>query len=105
MVNRGEVWEYIVGSRQYRVLVISNDEFNEEAMVRPWGLPIDRAHTAVPSGLMIRLGEDDPLSGATVYVADVLRLDRSALRRSLGYLSHPSMEAVESALRDFLALP
>ena len=26
---RGQVWEYVQGSRQYRVVIVSNDEYNE----------------------------------------------------------------------------
>ncbi len=27
--QRGQVWEYVQGSRQYRTLIVSNDEYNE----------------------------------------------------------------------------
>ncbi|WP_238015542.1 type II toxin-antitoxin system PemK/MazF family toxin [Dactylosporangium sp. AC04546] len=103
MVVRGQVWTYLVGSWQYRVVIISNDEFNEFENVHPWALVVDR--TAGGSDLTVPLGPDDPLPGAAVNVAVVLRVDRTGLRHNHGYLSNDTMNLLEDALRDFLNLP
>jgi hypothetical protein len=59
-----------------------------------------------PNHLAVRLGRDDPLSGAFVRIHSVVQiLDRSALRDSHGFVSHTTMNAVEDALREFLELP
>ena len=48
----------------------------------------------------------DPLTGAYVRIHSVVQiLDRSALRDNHGFVSHATMEAVETALREFLELP
>ena len=101
MVSRGEVWEYIAGSQQYRVLVISNDEWNDQPGVSPWGLFIARTG---PQTLTVGLTESDPLPGAVVHIPKVLRIDPSGLRANCGHVSHDTMHTVEEALRDFLAL-
>ena len=95
---RGQVWEYVQGSRQYRVLIISNDEYNELPNAVPWALVIERSAPNVPSYL-IGMAEDDPLSGATVVVPRVLRCDPTALRRNLGFVSNDTLKAVERGLR------
>jgi mRNA-degrading endonuclease toxin of MazEF toxin-antitoxin module len=108
MVARGQVWSYVQGSRQYRVLVISNDEFNALPAVGPWALRVDRAPAGAPVvdiDLLIRMTGDDPLPGAYVNVPAVVRVDETALRDNLGVVSHATMAAVEHAIRDFLELP
>lgn len=101
---RGQVWEYVQGSRQYRVVVVSNDEYNELPGAIPWALVVERDAPAVP-GFLVRLTNEDPLPGATVVVPRVLRCDISALRHCLGFMSNSSMNALERGLREFLNLP
>lgn len=93
----------VAGSRQYRILIISNDEFNDSDLVSPWGLAVQR--TAVPSELFVPLTAEDPLSGAFVDVTRVMRIDRTALRENYGFISNTTLNAVEYALRSFLNLP
>jgi mRNA-degrading endonuclease toxin of MazEF toxin-antitoxin module len=93
------------GGSQHRALVISNDEYNSVAELAVWPLTIVR-EVPHPNQLAVRLGDDDPLSGAFVRVHSVLQiLDRSALRDNHGFVSHDTMNAVEAALREFLELP
>ena len=101
---RGQVWEYVQGSRQYRVVIVSNDEYNVLPGAVPWGLVVDRGAPAVP-GYLVRLTADDPLPGAAVLVPRILRCDRTALRHNLGFVTNESMNAVERGLREFLNLP
>ncbi len=103
-MTRGQVWECAVGSRIARLLVVSNDEFNSDPELAPWGLAIG-PKAAVPSGLLIELTNADPLPGRVVYVPNVLRVDPSSFRTNLGFVGESTMTAVELALRDFLALP
>ena len=59
-----------------------------------------------PNQLAVRLGVDDPLSGAFVKIHAVVQiLDRSSLRDNSGFVSHATMTAVEEALREFLERP
>ena len=102
--HRGEVWEYVQGSRQYRVLIVSNDEYNELPGALPWALAIERTATGIP-GYLVVLSAADPLPGATVVVPRVLRCDTSALRHSLGFVTNDTINAVERGLREFLTLP
>lgn len=104
-MRRGQVWTLIRGSAQYRVLIISNDEYNSVEELAIWALTIVR-EVPHPNHLVVRLSGDDPLSGAYVRLHSVVQiLDRTALRNSHGFVSHDSMTAVEEGLRDFLELP
>lgn len=102
--RRGAVWEYVQGSRQYRVLIVSNDEYNELSGAVPWALAVERAATGIP-GYLVVLDENDPLPGAAVIIPRVLRCDPTALRHNLGFVINDTMNAVERGLREFLTLP
>ena len=105
MVKRGQIWTLLRGGSQHRVLVISNDEYNNVEELAVWALAVVR-ETPHPNHLSIRLGADDPLTGAFVRIHSVVQvLDRSALRDNHGYVSHSTLNAVEEALREFLELP
>jgi mRNA interferase MazF len=105
VVKRGQIWTLVRGGSQHRVLVISNDEYNGVEELAVWTLTIAR-EVPHPNRLAIRLGEDDPLSGAFVRIHSVVQiLDRSALRDNHGFVSHTTMTSVEEALREFLELP
>jgi mRNA-degrading endonuclease toxin of MazEF toxin-antitoxin module len=105
VVRRGQVWTLLRGGSQYRVLVISNDEYNEVEELAIWALVVAR-DVPHPNQLAVRLSAQDPLAGAFVKIHAVVQiLDRAALRDSAGYVSHTTMTAVEEALREFLELP
>jgi mRNA interferase MazF len=104
-VRRGQVWTFLRGGSQHRVLVISNDEYNSVQELAAWALAVVR-DVPHPNQLVVRLGTDDPLSGAFVRIHSVVQvLDRSALRDNHGFVSHSTMNVVEAAIRDFLELP
>ena len=104
-MRRGQIWTLLRGSGQYRVLIISNDEYNGVEELAIWGLVVAR-DVPHPNQLAVRLGSDDPLSGASVKIHGVVQiLDRTALRDNHGFVSHMTMNGVETALRDFLELP
>lgn len=105
MVRRGQVWTLLRGGSQYRVLIISNDEYNEVAELAVWALVVSR-NVPHPNQLAIRLGSEDPLSGAFIKIHGVVQiLDRDALRSCHGFVSHATMNAIEDGLREFLELP
>lgn len=101
---RGQVWEHVRGSRQFRVLIISSDEYNEYPDATPWAVTVERGSASIP-GYAVQLGYDDPLPAAVVVIPHVLRCDTTALRRCLGFVTSDSMNAVERSLREFLSLP
>ncbi|GEM_PF-1692341 len=101
---RGEVWEYVQGSRQYRILIISNDAYNELPGAVPWALVLERGAAGIP-GYLVELVATDPLPGAMVVIPRVLRCDAAALRHKLGFVTNETMNAVERGLREFLNLP
>jgi mRNA-degrading endonuclease toxin of MazEF toxin-antitoxin module len=103
-VRRGQVWAYVQGSRQYRILIISNDEYNETPGAVPWALVVERGATTIP-GYVVELVASDPMPGSVVVVPRVLRCDTSALRHNLGFVSDATMNALERGLREFLDLP
>lgn len=105
MVRRGQIWTLLRGGSQYRVLVISNDEYNSVEELAIWALTVLR-DVPHPNQLAVRLNEADPLAGAFVRIHGVAQiLDRSALRGNHGFVSHDTMNAIEAALREFLELP
>jgi mRNA-degrading endonuclease toxin of MazEF toxin-antitoxin module len=99
-VRRGEVYEYAVGSRVARIVVVSADRYSP------------RRVTCAP----IIVGGDDSAAPATTTVAvttplagrvDVTRLrpaDANAIRARLGRLAHTTMTEVDRALRTYLDL-
>lgn len=104
-MRRGQIWTLLRDGSQHRVLVISNDEYNTVEELAVWTLTVVR-DVPHPNHLAVRLGEDDALAGAFVRIHSVVQvLDRSALRDNHGFVSHPMMNAVETALREFLELP
>jgi mRNA interferase MazF len=105
MVRRGQIWTLLRGGSQYRVLVISNDEYNGVGELAIWALVVAR-DVPYPNQLAVRLGTGDPLSGAFVKIHGVVQiLDRTALRDNHGFVSHQTMTAIEDGLREFLELP
>jgi mRNA-degrading endonuclease toxin of MazEF toxin-antitoxin module len=105
VVKRGQIWTLLRGGSQHRVLVISNDEYNDVEELAVWALTVVR-EVPHPNPLAVRLTAQDPLAGAFVRIHSVVQiLDRSALRDNHGFLSHPTMTAVDTALREFLELP
>lgn len=104
-MRRGQIRTLLRGGGQYRVLVISNDEYNSVEELAIWALAIVRD---VPhrNQLAVRLAEADPLAGAFVRIHSVVQiLDRTALRHNHGFVSHDTMILIEAALREFLELP
>jgi mRNA interferase MazF len=105
VVKRGQIWTLLCGSGQHRVLVISNDEYNDVRELAVWALTIVRE---VPhlNHLAVRPGDGDPLSGAFVRIHSVVQiLDRDALRDNHGFVSLTTMNTIEGALREFIELP
>jgi mRNA-degrading endonuclease toxin of MazEF toxin-antitoxin module len=102
--QRGQVWEYVQGSRQYRILIVSNDEYNELPNAVPWALVVERSAPSIP-GYLVPMVAGDPLPVGVVAVPRVLRCDQTALRHSLGFVSNNTLNAVERGLREFLNLP
>lgn len=93
------------GGSQYRVLVISNDEYNTVDELAIWTLTIAR-EVPHPNQLAVRLSQADPLAGAFVRIHSVVQvLDRTALRDNHGFVSYDTMNLIEEALREFLELP
>lgn len=96
--RRSQIWEYVLGSRQFRVLIISTDEYNEQPGAYPWALVIEREAPSVP-GYVVELP-----GGSAVIIPRVVRVDPSALRYLVGLIGDERMTAVERGLRDFIGL-
>ena len=104
-MRRGQIWTLLRGGSQHRVLVISNDEYNAVEELAIWALTVVR-EVPHPNHLAVPLAVGDPLTGAFVRIHSVVQiLDRTALRDNHGFVSQETMNAVETALREFLELP
>jgi mRNA interferase MazF len=105
MVRRGQIWTLLRGGSQYRVLIVSNDEYNAVEELAIWALVLSR-DVPHPNQLAVRMGAEDPLTGTFVMIHAVVQiLDRTALRDNHGFVSHTTMNAAEEGLREFLELP
>lgn len=105
MVRRGQIWTLLRGGSQYRVLIVSNDEYNSVEELAVWALVLSR-DVPHPNQLAVRMGAEDPYAGAFVKIHAVVQIrDRTALRDNQGFVSHTTMNAVEEGLREFLELP
>jgi mRNA-degrading endonuclease toxin of MazEF toxin-antitoxin module len=98
-VRRGEVYEYVIGSRQARVVIVSADRFNPArasfAVIRqPVDAPVPRT-VAVPV--------EHPVAG-TVDLSRLRPLDPFALRARLGVLAASALADVDVCLRTYLDL-
>lgn len=105
MVERGQIWEYVVGSRQLRVLIVSAGEYNALEHSRPWAVAVVRDTSAAVPGYLVPLTGTDPLSGAWVEVPLIMRVDPTALRRNFGFVGETTMAGVEYAIRELMELP
>lgn len=101
MVRRGQIRDYVVGSRQLRLLVVSSDEYP-----RRWGLVVSsRGEDSRGVGrLVVTLRPGDPRAGEVIHIPQVLRIDETAIRTDHGYVTNETMNAVEDGLRAFLEL-
>jgi hypothetical protein len=100
---RGQVWNYIQGSHQTRVLILSSDEYNQHDRFQPLGLLVLREGVGGP--LQPRLTAGDPLPDSFVHVARPVRIVRTGLRTNLGFVGEATMMAVELGLREVYELP
>lgn len=100
---RGQIWEHVRGSHQYRVLIVSNDEYNELPDAAPWAITVERGAVSIP-GYTVTLSSDDPLPGTVAVIPHILRCDTAGLRRCLGSVTSDTRAAVERGLREFLSL-
>src|SRR5262249_24842958 len=75
VLRRGEIRDYVVGSRQLRVLIVSSDDYTGASMQR-WGLVVTprRADTRAAGRLLVTLGPGDPQHGQVVHIPLVLRI-------------------------------
>ena len=101
-VNRGEVWEHPLRSRQF-VIVATRHLLDTGTVVLAEIAP------EVPAGtrgmLAVQLGEHDPVPGAVLsYRLNWLAADRMAEWKYLGRLSEGTLEAVNMSLRVALDL-
>jgi hypothetical protein len=97
------VWEYVQGSRQYRILIVSNDEYNELPRGAAGSGARTRGHR--DPGVPGRARRRRPAARRHGRHPRVLRCDPSALRHNLGFVTNDTIDAVERGLWEFLTLP
>lgn len=98
--RRGQIWDYVSGSRRHRVLIISTDDYNALPEARPWALLVVPTVPGPPGYTVALPGR----SQGCVVVPVVFRCDPTGLREHFGYLAHDTYSEVELALREFLEL-
>jgi mRNA-degrading endonuclease toxin of MazEF toxin-antitoxin module len=100
-MNRGEVYEYVIGSHQARIAIVSATPYNPRlatfAVIRhPSAKP-------PPTSIAVPTGPGDPVAGV-VDVSRLRALDESAVRARLGRLTPNTLGHVNRALRTYLDL-
>jgi len=100
-VNRGEVYEYTVGSQRARIVILSATRYNPGratfAVVLGAGVP------PPPVPVMVPTAEDDPVRG-TIDVSRPRPLDASAVGARVGRLTPTTLRHVDRALRTYVDL-
>jgi hypothetical protein len=97
VVRQGEIYDYTIGGRQYRLLVVSSDAHN--AVRLPWVVPIRHGTMDAPPYL-VAPGDPDPLGGS----ADIDRLDRAPVAGTpIGILTGATMQRVREAINGLFA--
>jgi mRNA-degrading endonuclease toxin of MazEF toxin-antitoxin module len=100
-VNRGEVYEYTVGSQRARIVIVSAARYNPGratfAVVLGAGVP------PPPVAVMVPTAEADPVRG-TIDVSRPRPLDPSAVRTRIGRLTPTTLRQVDRALRMYFDL-
>jgi mRNA-degrading endonuclease toxin of MazEF toxin-antitoxin module len=97
--GRGDVVDYMLGSRRIRVLVVSSDSYNATF---PVVLVHDRSDGNVP-GILFPLPAD-LAGGGTIDVSRIRSGDAAAFGHRHGRVSGSLMSQVDAGLRRLLAL-
>ncbi|MDG4822709.1 hypothetical protein O7635_12695 [Asanoa sp. WMMD1127] len=100
MVRRGDVFDYTIGSRRVRVLVVSANTFSADYPVIV--LVHDRADGDVP-GILLPLPKDIA-GGGTIDLSRIRYADPAAFGHRHARLSAALMSQVDQGLRRLLAL-
>ena len=100
-MNRGEVYEYTVGSQRARIVIVSASRYNPGratfAVVLGAGVP------SPPVAVMVPTAEADPVRG-TIDVSRPRPLDPSAVRARIGRLTPTTLRHLDRALRTYFDL-
>lgn len=100
-MKRGSVWDYVVGSRQLRVVIVSANRYNPgRALCAP---VLQHGNVPAPTTIMVALGEGDPVAGL-VNLAMIRNVVPEAVREHRGQLAPITLRQVDQALRTYLDL-
>jgi mRNA-degrading endonuclease toxin of MazEF toxin-antitoxin module len=98
-MNRGEVYEYTIGSHRTRVVIVSAARYNPRratfAAVLGADVPAPPAAALVPTAI------SDPVRG-TIDVSRLRPLDPSAVGARVGRLSPDTLRQLDRGLRSYL---
>jgi mRNA-degrading endonuclease toxin of MazEF toxin-antitoxin module len=100
LVNRGDIADYLVGSRRIRVLTVSADAYNDHHPIIV--MVHDRADGSVP-GILLPL-PPGVAGGGTVDLSRIRFADPSAFGSRLARATPTFMTRVDQGLRRLLGL-
>jgi mRNA-degrading endonuclease toxin of MazEF toxin-antitoxin module len=98
-VKRGDVYEYVIGNHQARVVIVSAEPYNP---IRA-AFAVIRQPADAPAPRTVAVPIVHPVVG-TVDLSRLRPLDPSALRARVGSLTVTALRDVDTALRTYLDL-
>lgn len=100
-MNQGEVYEYAIGSRRTRIVIVSATRYNPSRAT--FAVVIGAGTAPPPVAVMVPAADTDPVQG-TIDLSRLRPLDQSALRTRLGRLTQTTHRRMSQALRTYLDL-
>lgn len=98
-MNRGEVYEYTIGSHRARIVIVSAARYNPRRATFAVVLGVDVP--APPVAALVPTVAADPVRG-TIDVSRLRPLDPSAVGARIGRLSPETLRQLDRGLRSYL---
>jgi mRNA-degrading endonuclease toxin of MazEF toxin-antitoxin module len=100
-MNRGEVYEYAIGSQRARIVIVSAARYNPTRAT--FAVVLGADVPAPPVAVLVPTTDADPVRG-TIDASRLRPLDPTGLRARIGRLAPTTLGRLERSLRAYLDL-
>jgi mRNA-degrading endonuclease toxin of MazEF toxin-antitoxin module len=100
-VRQGDIYEYAIGSRRARIVIVSAARYNPSRAT--FAVVLGAGAAPPPVAVMVPAADADPVQG-TIDLSRLRPLDPSALRTRLGRLTQTTVRQMSQALRAYFDL-